>query len=282
MVQGKRGTPHYKLKAMELHPSSEWIRTPDAHEAIIDRVDFDLVQRIRHLDTRTAPEQKAVYLFSGVLVCGCCGARMTRKTNRVKGREYNYYYCPTGKKNGCDHPVMMRESTLTEYVRSTLQAHIANVAALDAVLSGVDQMKINQQLADSYAAQVSENEKQLAATLEFKARLYESMVQGVITREEFTSFKSRYTAQAEQLKAANWELQEKIQDVMENRSERNRWIQHFTKFSELEELDRRVVIQLIQTITIVAKDRLCIRFNYEEEYEKALSVAEKLRMQKVG
>ena len=96
---------------------------------------------------------------------------MTRKTNRVKGREYNYYYCPTGKKNGCDHPVMMRESTLTEYVRSTLQAHIANVAALDAVLSGVDQMKINQQLADSYAAQVSENEKQLAATLEFKARL---------------------------------------------------------------------------------------------------------------
>ena len=99
---------------MELHPSSEWIRTPDAHEAIIDRVDFDLVQRIRHLDTRTAPEQKAVYLFSGVLVCGCCGARMTRKTNRVKGREYNYYYCPTGKKNGCDHPVMMRESTLTE------------------------------------------------------------------------------------------------------------------------------------------------------------------------
>ena len=34
------------------------------------------------LDTRTAPDGEAVYLFSGLLVCGCCGARMTRKTNK--------------------------------------------------------------------------------------------------------------------------------------------------------------------------------------------------------
>ena len=47
--------------------------------------DFDLVQRIRGLDTRTSPKQDTVYLFSGVLICGCCGSRMTRKTNRVNG-----------------------------------------------------------------------------------------------------------------------------------------------------------------------------------------------------
>ena len=26
---------------------------------------------------------------------------MNRKTNRYKDKEYHYYYCPTGKKNGC-------------------------------------------------------------------------------------------------------------------------------------------------------------------------------------
>lgn len=84
LVQGKQGTPHYKIKQMEQRPSSEWIRVPDAHEALIPKQDFELVQRIRRLDTRTSPKKDTVYLFSGILICGCCGARMTRKTNRVK------------------------------------------------------------------------------------------------------------------------------------------------------------------------------------------------------
>ena len=282
LVQGKRGTPHYKLKTMELHPSSEWIRIPDAHEAIIAQADFDLVQRIRRLDTRTSPDHKAVYLFSGVLVCGCCGARMTRKTNRVKGKEYHYYYCPTGKKNGCTSPVMVKEGALIECVRDSLKSRISNVASLEEFLSGVDQMKINRQLAAEYTAQVGENEKQLALALEMKSRLYENMVQGVITKEEFVMWKREYSTKAEQLEAANRELQEKIRDVMENRSERNRWIRHFTKFSELEELDRRAVVQLVQTITIYNKESIHIHFNYEDEYQKVAMMVEQTQMRRAG
>ena len=71
---------------------------PGCHEALIARQDFELVQRIKGLDTRTSPKEDTVYLFSGILICGCCGSRMTRKTNRANGKEYHYYYCPTGKK----------------------------------------------------------------------------------------------------------------------------------------------------------------------------------------
>ena len=93
LVQGKQGSPHYKIKQMEQRPSSEWIRVPDTHEPLIAKQDFELVQRIRRLDTRTSPKRDTVYLFSGVLICGCCGNRMTRKTNRVKGKEYHYNNC---------------------------------------------------------------------------------------------------------------------------------------------------------------------------------------------
>ena len=31
LVQGKQGTPHYKIKTVEQHPSSDWIRVPGAH-----------------------------------------------------------------------------------------------------------------------------------------------------------------------------------------------------------------------------------------------------------
>ncbi len=98
LVQGKQTTPHFKLKEREDKPSSEWIRVEGTHEAIIQKHDFDLVQRLRRIDTRTSPKSDKVYLFSGILICGCCGCRMTRKTNRYKDKEYHYYYCPTGKK----------------------------------------------------------------------------------------------------------------------------------------------------------------------------------------
>ncbi len=110
LVQGKQGTPHYKLKTLEQHPASEWIRVPGAHEAIIERHDFDLVQRIRHLDTRTAPDKGSVYIFSGILICGCCGNRMTRKTNRAGRQEYQLLLQSTGKKHRCDNPAMVKES----------------------------------------------------------------------------------------------------------------------------------------------------------------------------
>ena len=117
LVQGKQGTPHYKIKQMEQRPSSEWIRVSDAHEPLIAKQDFELVQRIRRLDTRTSPKQDTVYLFSGVLICGCCGSRMTRKTNRVKGKEYHYYYCPTGKSMAAQ-PGNAQGSDLVECVKA--------------------------------------------------------------------------------------------------------------------------------------------------------------------
>ena len=67
-------------------------------------------------------------------------------------------------------------------------------------------------------------------------------------------------------------VKEKRTDVMENRSERNRWIENFRRFSDLEELDRKAVIQLVQVITVLGKDELQIQFNYQDEYEKALAL----------
>ena len=270
LVQGKQGTSNYKIKQMEQKPESEWIRIPDAHEPLITKQDFDLVQRIRGLDTRTSPKQDTVYLFSGVLICGCCGSRMTRKTNRVNGKEYHYYYCPTGKKHGCANPVMLKESNLIDCVQESLKAYIQNVASLETLLSSIDQSSINQALAKEYTAHISENERRLEQAQAYKSRLYENLVEGMITKEEYASYKAKYTRQAEEIKASISALKEKLTDVLENRSERNRWISHFTQFESMETLDRKALIHMVQSIRVQGKNELDIRFNYKDEYEKAL------------
>lgn len=285
LVQGKQGTPHYKIKQMEQRPSSEWIRVPDAHEPLIAKQDFELVQRIRRLDTRTSPKQDTVYLFSGVLICGCCGSRMTRKTNRVKGKEYHYYYCPTGKKHGCTNPVMLKESDLVECVKDSLKGYIDNVSCLQAILDGIDQSSINQALANEYASHIAANEQQVEQALEFKARLYESLITGTISKEEYTDYKARYTRIAENAKESIRVLKEKLADVLENRSERNRWISHFTQFSTMETLDRKAVVHMIQSIKVIGKKELEITFTYQDEYQKAIQLiqlAEQTSQRKVG
>lgn len=279
LVQGKQTTPHFKLKEREDRPSSEWIRVEGAHEAIIQKHDFDLVQRIRGIDTRTSPKSDRVYLFSGILICGCCGSRMTRKTNRYKDKEYHYYYCPTGRKNGCASSVMVKEADLVECVQDSLKGHIENVASLDTLLSSISQERINRELAQEYARQIRSNEKRAAQAEGFKARLYENLVSGILTKEEFLSYKRKYNADIERLQKAIAEWNEKLTDVLENRSERNRWISHFLQFSTMEKLDRRAVMQLIRSIRVIGKDELHIEFNYQDEYQKAISLAEQIAAQ---
>ena len=170
MVQGKQSTPHFKLKERELKPSSEWVRVENTHEAIIDKADFDLVQRLKRLDTRTAPQSDKVYLFSGVLICGCCGGRMTRKTNRYKDKEYFYYFCPAGKKGGCSSTSMIKESDLTECVRTSLKAHINSITSLNSIINGVSRERINRELVNEYKGYIKSNEEQLSRGREIQAQ----------------------------------------------------------------------------------------------------------------
>ena len=252
------------------------IRVEGTHEAIIQKHDFDLIQRLRRIDTRTSPKSDKVYLFSRILICGSCGCRMTRKTNRYKDKEYHYYYCPTGKKNGCASSVMLKEDDLIECVHDSLKGHIENVASLESLLSSISQERINRELAQEYAGQIRANEKQLAQIEGFKTKLYENLVSGILTKEEYLSYKRKYNADIELLQKAVAEWEERLTDVLENRSERNRWINHFMQFSTMEEIDRRAVMQLIRSIRVISKDELHIEFNYQDEYKKAVALAEQI------
>lgn len=119
---------------------------------------------------------------------------------------------------------------------------------------------------------ITDNERRLEQVLEFKARLYESLVGGMLTKEEYASYKAKYTKQAEDIRESVRVLKEKLTEVLENRSERNRWISQFTQFSTLETLDRRALIHMVQSIRVRGKKELDITFTHEDEYKKALQL----------
>lgn len=272
LVQGKQTTYNYKLKYPVQKPADEWSRSENAHEAIISRQDFDLVQKLAQLDTRAAPSGDSVYLFSGLLVCDCCGGRMTHKVNTYKERKYVYYRCPTGKNHGCDYPAMIREDVLAQCVLACLRAHIKSVISLGELLANISEERINRNLVEGYKAQIAETEVQLAQITRFKTSLYENFASGIIDKSEYKSLSRHYTTQAEQLRDAISSLQHEMEQALNNSNDRLKWVKQFREFETMSTLDRRAVVTLIQSIRVVSKEELQIHFRFQDEYEKALKM----------
>ena len=121
LIQGKRRKINYKVKKSHDVGSENWIRVEDAHDAIISKGEFQQVQQLLELDTRTAPSQTTVYPLSGFLRCADCGQNMIRRTVTKNGKKYQYYHCSTYKNGGGCTPHMINSEKLTESVLAAIR-----------------------------------------------------------------------------------------------------------------------------------------------------------------
>ena len=289
LIQGKISTPNYKLKERQIKPKDEWHKIENVHEPIISKNRFALVQQVMRLDTRTSPNDKKVYTFSGILICGSCGTRMTRKIVSYKGSKYVYYFCPTRKKNGlvantsvccssmqpdCTASGMVKEQELSDCVLRSIKAHVSNIVELERLLASLDADRVAKELAKTITAQLHENDMRLSKIREYKAGLYETMVSGDLSKEEHKSLKAGYTADANILAQANAKLRAELEDALSLKHERMAWLEQFRAFENLQTLDRRSVICLIHSIHVRSKTELEITFNYKSEYETAIAIIE--------
>jgi uncharacterized membrane protein len=96
------------------------------------------------------------------------------------------------------------------------------------------------------------------------------MINGNLTKDEHKSLRAKYTADSDNLAAANAGLRSEIESVLSCKHERMAWTGHFTKFEALETIDRKMVTHLIHSIRVLAKDEIEISFNYQIEYDNAV------------
>ena len=277
LVQGRQSTPNHKLKNLVCLPPEEWVRVENAHDPIIQKRDFDLVQKLAALDTRVAPGSDTAYPFSGLLICGCCGGPMTRKINHVKGKKYIYFFCPTGKKRGCAHPAMLREDELTECVLKIIQTHIRSVISLDKLLDSISAEQLDRELIANYKTQIADNEAKRAQAVRFKSTLYENFISGLISKSDYKDMRDHYAAQVRASQEAIRRLREEMDSVIGNTSGRQKWVRHFKEFTDMTTLDRRVTATLIQSIKVICKTELSVTFRYQMEYEAALQKLARLQ-----
>lgn len=271
LVQGRTTTPNYKVKIRRMKDESEWARVENAHEAIIAPAQFDLIQKLLSLDTRRAECQDQVYLFSGLIFCAECGSPMIHRNVYTDGKKYQYYICSGNKKDMHFCSLHNIRCTLVEdAVLATIQAHIAAVLTMRRMMSQAECQRWEKREEDKIDAQITALEEANEKYTRLKMELYEDKKSGLLSAEDYVSFKEGYDEKIQTQKAQIAQLTSQKNAIFSGSTEQQSWFSQIQKYENIQALSRVVVVNLIDRIEVSESKEIHVTFRYQDQFSDAL------------
>lgn len=276
LLQGKSSTPNYKVKKRFDKEQSEWIRIENAHEAIITAGEFETVQELLGKDTRISPDEEALYPLAGYVVCGDCGQNMVRKTIPRRGKKYVYYVCSTNKaKKGCSsHSIS--ENKLMDAVLHVIKEQISTVMRIEGLLEMAQSLPENQRNIFNYDAQIVKLQEEIERNKGFRMKLYESLEEGMIDKDEYFIFKKNYSDKISLAEKNIQSLEAERDAAVEKNAADYSWVDAFKKYEGIERVERQVVVNLISEIRVYEGNVVEIDFQHNDAIEAALKIIDTL------
>ena len=266
LEQGRVTTPSYRVKRLVNKPRKEWAVVENCHEAIIDRFDFESVQKVLALDTRTSVSGKAVELFSGMVYCGECGSSMVRKTVPSGKKKYVYYVCAGHKEHKNCSAHSLRNTALDEIVLEALKKYIRDVIDLSDLLELTDTAQLQQAGVRKLQVRLDKKREEIDRNQALLRSLYESLADGVIDRDEYQDLKKTYSRRRAEAEAQAEAIQEEMRRETVNLSEGRGWMGQFRKHQNINALERSIIVTLIERILIFRDRRVEIVYRWQNEF----------------
>ena len=281
LVQGKVGTPNYKIKKIMPRDEADWIRVEGVIPVIIDRDMFDSVQMILAKDIRIAPEEDVVYPLSGFVKCADCGQNMVRKSYNSDGKAYSYFICSTRKAGkGCStHSIS--EEKLTDVVLQMVSKQIDSVCEMEKMLDIVDSLPEKQANVFNYDAQVVRLKEEIERNKSFKLKLYENLQEGLIGQDEYFLFKKSYAVKIAEAEAAIRAIEDEREQAVSRNRDSLSWMESFKKYRNITSVNRSMVVDLIRQVNVFEGGRAEVVFRHADEAEKVVKMLEDFSRQAV-
>lgn len=206
LVQGKTKMVNYKRCSA---PSDEWICVEHAHEAIIPLELYQAVQSTRKKpDKAIGTKSTSTYfpnIFKGKIFCAHCGSPLERKKNHDK----YIYRCVTKHTapnlcNGCSvSEDVLRQALCKQLV--TYQGVLANNLSRTSIESDVQ-------------PELHSIEAELSNLLSVTKTLYENMVTGVLSKQEYIELRDSYREKSDRLNQRADEFRQVLDDERTQRT----------------------------------------------------------------
>ncbi len=281
LVQGKRSSPNHKINKLIQRPENEWVRIEHNHEPIIEREMYDTIKRLLMKDTRIAPKEQRVYLFSGLLFCGECKHSMVRNNNNRGGRIYTYYMCGNNRKTKNCSSHRMKDTLLEQAVLTSIRAQIGIFLDAEKMSNRIAKFPSRKSLETRAEIQEKQKKEEIERYQRLKSALLKAKAEELISNEEYFEMELHYD---EQQKAAEDDLsrmkKERCTNI--NLKEGRNFTKILQQCEKLTYLTRPVVVALIDHINIYEGNRIELFLLYQYDMEQEMQVNSLLDMTKAG
>jgi len=271
LEQGKRSSPNYKVKKQFAVPQEQWAVKENAHEPIVSRDIFENAAKILRSDTRTAPGEETLFPLAGLLYCVDCGRSMVRKNNSTADNPYYYYICSGSKeKSGCKSHII-RDELLLQVVFETVKQYIRSVLGVEETLADIAKLPYTSRQVKKMDERLNAKQTEVEKYRRYRMKLHEDYTDGIITREDYIAFSKRYDQKVKEAEDGILSLSQEIDRLVEGKSEEQQWIAYFKERQGIEELNRKLAVELIDRVEVYENQRVRIDFKFKCEFENAMA-----------
>lgn len=269
LVQGQSKTvDHQQVRTDQ----EEWTVVRDTHEAIISHELFDTVQQLLDATAQKSKEREVkAYtpnILKGKVFCAHCGGSLHRQRNiRKKSDDVYLFHCLTRSrvsKEGCPGTTI-REDMLLDALADVLQG------ALGTALGrySISLVELPQQTAErSEMRDKITNRKQEIQRLHGLVRsLYENLITGVLTKDEYFSYKEKYEARISELTQEVARLEKGLKTLDKQLEQYRALAKDAENLRQDRELTAALIDRLIDRIEISTDKQITVRFRFQSEFD---------------
>lgn len=243
----------YKSHSVVYLPKDEWVIFEDTHEAIIDRDTFDTVQKLREGVRRRVSIDGEMSIFSGLLYCADCGAKMY--LNRHRGSEKDAFNCASYRKEKertcTSHYITLH--AIEDIVLYDLQRVLGMAKGQETEFVSMLQEK-NKKMTKSdlseKAKECDEAERRIAILDRIIQNLYEDKVSGTLSEERFIKLSKNYESEQAELTDKVKFLKEELMAVQKETADINKFMRLIKRYTEITELNAEIVRTFIDKIYV--------------------------------
>lgn len=260
LVNFKTEKISFKSKKRIVLPEEKRAVFENAHEAIIDRETWDIVQSLQNRKVRKCKRTNEVSLFSGIVVCPDCGKNLTIHYNDRGNTSARYYICHTYRnynKKCTSHRI--REDALTElvlnHIRETshfvLEHEDEFVKFVSERTTAIKQKEIGRLKKDHELAK-----KRVTELDKLMMKLYEDKIAGSVPDEMFKRLSSAYLTEQSELTQVIEVLGKKLSAVDSQKANTKQFIGLVKKYADLKELTPTILTEFIEKILVYQAEKI--------------------------
>lgn len=243
----------YKSHSVVFLPKEDWVIFENTHEAIIDQDTFDTVQKLREGVKRRLSIDGEMSIFSGLLYCADCGAKMY--LNRHRGNEKDAFNCASYRKEKericTSHYITLHavENIVLYDLQRVLGMARDNEEEFVAMLQEKNKRVTTKELADKKKT-CEEADRRIEALDRIIESLYEDKVSGTLSEERFIKMSKKYEREQAELAENVKVLRSELSAAQKETADINKFLRLVKKYTEITELKPEIVRTFIDKIYI--------------------------------